>query len=160
MTPILVAASFYLLVGLLCWWRPNAGRLFLGIFFLLMAFGVNLTIILTQPHLFPQIGAASFVPFIRWFCATVVAWNPVLFGLVLLTYETVTGLLLLGKGRQVRAGIIMALIFLIGITPVGVEELPNPILALVFVYLYRKEFPVSLVDMVRGRFAGQHQPLR
>ena len=41
LTPILVSSIFVLAVVVLCFAKPNAGRIFLGIFFLVMALGVN-----------------------------------------------------------------------------------------------------------------------
>lgn len=111
MVQALIAAVFYLAVGLLCWRRPNAGRIFLGIFFLLMAFGVNLTIMFVQPDLFQQIGSASVIPLYRWVCDNIVAWNPLLFGTVLILYETAAGLLL-------RGGLLL-------LVPSGVQPLPG-----------------------------------
>ena len=41
LVPILVSSIFVLAVVILCLRKPNAGRIFLGIFFLIMAIGVN-----------------------------------------------------------------------------------------------------------------------
>ena len=46
---LLVAALFNLVVLLLCLWRPNWGRIFLGLFFIVMAIGVHIVLVLTAP---------------------------------------------------------------------------------------------------------------
>ena len=47
--PIVAGAVYSLLVIVLGFFRPNTGRIFLGIFFLAMGIGVNLSFLITQP---------------------------------------------------------------------------------------------------------------
>jgi hypothetical protein len=49
---LMTFALFSLLVLLLCLVRPGAGRIFMGIFFLVMAIGVNVVLVLVAPNLF------------------------------------------------------------------------------------------------------------
>jgi hypothetical protein len=46
---LITFAVFSMLVLLLCLVRPGAGRIFLGIFFLVMAIGVNVVLVLVAP---------------------------------------------------------------------------------------------------------------
>src|SRR5215210_7755643 len=102
-----------MLVLLLCLVRPGAGRIFLGIFFLVMAIGVNVAL-----------GTdAALIPLYRWFFENVVALVPPLFGLLAAAYEITIALMMLSKGRYVKWGLIGGIVFLIAITPLGIWTL-------------------------------------
>ncbi len=146
MIPAIVCALFYLAVFALAVWKPNAARYFLGFFFLVMAFGVNAVLLFINPQIYVDMAAGALIPFYRDAFTAVVSASPTFWVSMLILWETAVGLLLLfGRGKQVRAGMIMGIIFALGITPLGVEELPNPILAALFGYLLTKEFPTSLI---------------
>ena len=49
-TPIIVSSIFILSVVILCLAKPNAGRIFLGLFFLIMAIGVNGSFTFSNPQ--------------------------------------------------------------------------------------------------------------
>jgi hypothetical protein len=53
---LITFAVFSMLVLLLCLVRPGAGRIFLGIFFLVMAVGVNVVLVLVAPGQFVALG--------------------------------------------------------------------------------------------------------
>lgn len=146
---------FTVVVGTLCLWRPNAGRLFVGLFFWLMAVAVNGTLVLTNPQGFVDFADGSPVAIYRDLAVPVVEFSPRLFGIALMVFEIGVGLLLLGKGRQVRLGLLGAIVFLVGIVPLGLEEVPNILLALALATLLRHDFPESLWDRLRHR---QRQP--
>lgn len=150
MTGFIFCVVLYLLIFAVCIWRPNTGRILLGIGFLLMAYGVNGTTIATDATGFVKLGEASFLPLYRPLFTDVVGASPIFWGLVVIVYETAVGLLILSRGRRTKAGLIMAIIFLVGITPFGVETLSSPLLALACQYLLAREFPQSLPDMLRG----------
>jgi hypothetical protein len=143
---------FCLLVLLLCLARPSAGRIFVGIFFLIMALGVNVVLVLVAPDQFVVLGTdASVVPLYRWFFENVVAVAPPLFGLLAAAYEITIAFMILSKGQYVRWGLIGGIAFLIGITPLGVWTLGNPIMALALAVLLRREYARSLAEMLRLR---------
>jgi hypothetical protein len=88
MGQLLPSLVFYLFVLVLCLIRPAAGRVFVGVFFLVMAVGVNVVISLFSPDLFVGLGAnAPLLTPYRWFFENVVASTPLLFGLLAATYE-------------------------------------------------------------------------
>jgi hypothetical protein len=141
---------FCLLVLLLCLVRPNAGRIFVGVFFMVMAIGVNVVLVLIAPDLFVALGTdAPIIPLYRWFFENVVTLAPPLFGLLAAAYEITIALMMLSKGRYVKWGLIGGIVFLIGITPLGVWTLANPIMALAV--LQRKEYDRSFVEMLHLR---------
>jgi hypothetical protein len=146
---------FCLLVLVLCLLRPNAGRIFVGIFFLIMAIGVNVVLVLVAPDLFVGLGTdAPIVPLYRWFFENVVALAPPLFGLLAAACEVTIALMMLSKGKYAKWGLIGGIVFLIGITPLGVWTLANPIMAAAVALLLRKEYDRRVVEMLRFRRAN------
>jgi hypothetical protein len=149
---LIPSAVFMLAVLVLCLVRPNAGRIFLGIFFLVMALGVNVVLVMIAPDQFVALGtAAPLVPLYRWFFENVVALAPPLFGLLAAAYEITIALLMLSKGRHVKWGLLGGIVFLIGITPLGIWTLANPVMALALALLLRKEYDLSIIEMLRSR---------
>lgn len=149
MTPVVVSLVFYLFVMALCLWKPNAGRLFLGFFFLVMAWGVNGVVWTTAPHLFIDLGAHSSLPLYRTIFTEIIGAAPLFWGVVIIAYETAVGLLLLSRGARVKIGLIMGIIFLVGSIPFGIESLANAVLALALQYLLSKQFYFSAIDQIR-----------
>lgn len=144
LVPLLTCLVFYLLVFALAVWRPNAGRIFLGFFFLAMAWGVNGFFLLTDPAAYAPMGEAFFIPELGVLFTRVVGAHPAFWVSLLIVWETAVGLLLLSRGARVKAGLIMGIIFLVGITPFNQATLANPILALVLQYLISKDFPAPV----------------
>ena len=143
---------FCLLVLLLCLVRPYAGRIFVGIFFLIMAVGVNVVLVLVAPDQFVALGTdAPVVSLYRWFFENVVALVPPLFGLLAAGYEITIALMMLFKGGYVKWGLIGGIVFLIAITPLGVWTLGNPIMALALAYLLTKEYDRTFLEMLHLR---------
>jgi len=142
-------ALFSLLVLLLCLIRPGAGRIFVGLFFLVMAIGVNVVLVLVAPDFFVALGTNdALIPLYRWFFENVIALAPPLFGLLAAAYEITIALMMLSKDKHVKWGLIGGIVFLIGITPLGVWTLANPILAVAMAYLLTKEFDRSILQML------------
>jgi hypothetical protein len=155
---MLVAALFNLAVLALCLWRPNAGRIFLGLFFVVMAIGVHVVLVLTAPALYLGFGAAALLSPYRWLFDTVVAWNPVFFGLFAAAFELTLALLMLSKGRYARAGLIVSGLFMLVLMPLGYEVLPNILLAAALFYLATKQFDASLWELLLHRGQRHAQP--
>lgn len=148
---LLVASLFNFAVLLLCLWRPNWGRIFLGMFFIVMAIGVHVVLVLTAPAAYLGFGATALLPPYRWLFDTVVAWNPVVFGLLAAAFEITLAVLMLSKGRYVRWGCVVSGLFMLGIMPLGYEVVPNVLLAAALFYLATRWFDASLPDMLRRR---------
>lgn len=148
---LLVAALFNLAVLLLCLWRPNWGRVFLGLFFIVMAIGVHVVLVLTAPAAYLGFGATALLPPYQWLFETVVAWNPVLFGLLAAAFELTLAVLMLSKGNYARWGFILSGLFMVGIMPLGYEVLANILLVVALLYLATRWFDRSLWDMLRQR---------
>jgi hypothetical protein len=138
MQQLITSAVLSLLVLILCVLRPNAGRIFLGLFFLVMAIGVNVVLVFVAPDQFVALGTnEAIIPLYRWFFENVAALAPPLFGLLAAAYEVAIALLMLSKGRYAKWGLIGGIGILIGITPLGVWTLANPLLALAMAFSTR-----------------------
>jgi hypothetical protein len=149
--PVSVILSFASTLLLLAWFKPQAGRAVFGVFFLLMAWGVNLAILLNNPNLFVEAGRNAYIPLYRWFFITVLAWNPSLFAMGLIAFETSVGLLTLSYGRWARFGLGLGALFCCCIAWIGVEALLMPALAIAPLILMRREFPVSIWGLLAAR---------
>jgi len=149
---LITFAVFSLLVLLLCLVRPYAGRIFVGIFFLIMAVGVNVVLVLVAPDQFVALGTEdALIPLYRWFFENVVALAPPLFGLLVAALEITIALMMLSKEQGVKWGLIGGIVFLIAITLLGTWTLANPILALALAYLLTKEYDRSFLEMLHLR---------
>lgn len=147
----LIWTAFVLAVLAWCWWKPNGARIFLGFFFILMAIGVHVVLVLTAPQVYVEWGQTALLAPYRWLFATVVAWNPVLFGLAAAAFEIAVAVLMLSKGRYARWGLILGGLLMLAIAPLGYDTLPNVLLAAGLFYLASKEHAESVLDMVRRR---------
>lgn len=150
--PYTVIAAFALFLIIFAIWKPQVSRIVLGIFFLIMALGVNLSFILTDPTMFVEAGRNALLPIYKWFFTVILAWNPILFAIPLMLIEITIGTLILSKGKYVRYGMIAAAIFCLLLTPVGKEELTSPLIAIAPALMIRKSFDLSLWDLIRGIF--------
>lgn len=148
-TTIIALALFMILFAI---WKPQVSRIFLGIFFIVMALGVNLSFVLTDPTLFVEAGRNALLPIYKWFFTVVLAWNPVVFAIPLILIEITIGGLILCKGKYVRYGMIAAVIFCLLLTPVGKEELTSPLMAIAPAIMIHKQFDLSLWDLIKGLF--------
>ena len=149
MAPMLIWLAFVTVVALLCVLRPGAGRIFVGLFFWLMAIGVNLRLAITNPQSFVDFVNGAYLGLYRDWFAPIVAWSPRLFALATAGFELVVGGLILGRGRAVKVGLAGAILFLLGITPLGKEELPNPVLAAGLAYLLNRTFDRTAREVLR-----------
>jgi len=163
MSPSIVSTLFLAAILALCILRPRVGRWFVGLFFVTMGLGVNLSLVLLDPSQFVALGTAEpLVPLYAAFFASVVARAPALWGLLVVAFQVVVGLLMLGRGPSVRWGLAGAIAFLLAITPLGPWTLANPLLSLGLATLWRRPHDVSLLDAVRrarpARDAAEERP--
>jgi hypothetical protein len=151
LAPIIVSSVFVLAVVILCLIKPNSGRLFLGLLFLVMAIAVNGSFTFRNPQAYAQYADGALFPWYRDLALGVVRVNAVLFGLMLMSFEIAMGLLLLHRRTSVRIGLIGTMVFLIGIAPLSYVQWPWLGLIVAQAHLLTKEFDSSLVDIVQAR---------
>lgn len=143
--------AFCCAVLALCIFKPNAARIFVGIFFIVMAVAVNGVLSILAPHLFVRLGAdAPLIPLYAWFFGDVVAVAPQAVGVLAALGEIIIGALILSRGRRAKLGLIGAISFLLIITPVGIWTLPNPVMAAGLAWLLTKDYPHSLPQLLRS----------
>lgn len=149
--PMIVSSVFVLFVIALCLMKPNAGRIFLGLFFLLMALGVNGSFTFTNPQAYLDYAKGALIPLYRDLAVSVVGLNPILFGLLLMSFEIVMGLLILHKHKSVKIGLIGTIFFLIGIAPLSIVQIPWLGLIIGEVYLLTKEFDTTFLETLQSK---------
>lgn len=151
MTGFLVWGVFSVAVAALCFWRPQPARIFVGLFFAAMGLGVHGAMIATDPQSYVDFAdAAPWAPY-RELSLWLVEPNPLAFGVFMLVFETVIAVLVLSHGRYVTWGLVGAIVFLVGITPLGLEEIPNVVLAGGLAYLLTQHVPEDAWTMLRHR---------
>jgi len=149
---IIWSIGFVLIVILLCILKPNIGRIFLGIFYLIMAIGINLVNAITNPLSTVQMGEASLLKFYRIIFSEVVSRAPEFFIIVIALFEIIMGLLILNKHKKVKLGLIGTSIFLILITPFGYIQIPWLGIAAIQLYLLRKDFDKTFIEIIGSAF--------
>ncbi len=145
--------GFVLVVMILCFVKPNIGRLFLGFFYLVMALGINTVLAFTNPQSIVQMGENSLIELYRIFFSNVVSLAPIPFILLVAVFEIIMGLLILNKHIKVKLGLIGTTIFLCLITPFGFIQLPWLGIALIQLYLMRKDFDKTFIEIIGTIFA-------
>jgi hypothetical protein len=151
LVPIIVSSVFVVVVIMLCLIKPNAGRIFLGLFFLVMAIGVNGSFTFTNPQGYVEYASGALIPFYRDIALAIVELNPVLFGLLLMGFEITMALLLLHKQNFVRIGLIGTMGFVIGIAPLSLFQIPWLGLVIAEAYLLTKEFDTTFLEAIQSK---------
>ena len=149
---IIWSIGFVLVVMILCYVKPNIGRIFLGLFYLVMAFGVNTVLAFTNPQSIVQMGEGSILELYRIFFSNVVSLAPIPFILFIAIFEITMGLLILNKHKKVKLGLIGTTVFLCLITPFGYIQLPWLGIALIQLYLLSKDFDKTLFEIIKTFF--------
>lgn len=146
--PIIISSVFVLAVVLLCFIKPNAGRIFLGFFFLVMAIGVNGSFTFSNPQAYVDYANEALIPFYRSLTMSVIETSPFLIGILLMLFEITMGVLLLHKKNAVKVGLIGTMLFIVGISPLSWVQIPWLGLIAAQVFLLTREFEVSLIDRI------------
>jgi len=112
---------------------------------------VHVVVVLTAPAVYLGFGTTALFPLYQWLFATVVAWNPVLFGLCAAAFELTLAFLMMSKGPYARWGFIVSGLFMLALMPLGYEVLSNVLLAAALFFLATRWFDTSVLDMLRHR---------
>jgi hypothetical protein len=146
-----VSAVFIIAVLGLCFWRPNAGRTFLGIFYMAMGLVVHGAFILANPEAYVDMGRGALIPLYREMTAGVIVQSPVLFGVSWLIFETGMGVLLLTRRQYVRIGLIGTTLFILALALLSTLQFVWLGLVVAQAYLLTKEFDSTLMEKLRSR---------
>ncbi|GAA3349550.1 hypothetical protein GCM10020358_72110 [Amorphoplanes nipponensis] len=151
MRGFLVWGAFTVALAAFCFRRPQPARIFIGLFFGAMGLGIHGALIATNPRSYVDFAAHAPWGIYRDIGTSLTEPNPLAFGVFMLAFETITAALILSRGRLVKGGLLAAIVFLVGITPLGLEEIPNLVLAAGLAYLLTQEFPTDAWTMRRRR---------
>jgi hypothetical protein len=143
----IVWAAFCLVALGLALWRPGAGRLALGVFFIVMAVGVNVVFVLAAPDKFVDLGTSA--PLLSpwgWVFEHVVAQAPAVFSLLVASYGVTIGLMMMKGGQWGSLGLVGGIVFVLVIAPLGPWTVANLIMAaaLAAILLRDPQLPSSL----------------
>jgi hypothetical protein len=153
--PMIVSSVFVLAVMALCFFKPNAGRIFLGFFYLAMALGVNGSFTFANPQAYVDYADGALIPFYRTLTLSLISISPFLFGLLLMAFEITMACFILSRDRFVKIGLIGTMLFLAGMAPLSLLQVPWLGLIITEIYLFKQNFNSSLLDMVwRGSKRG------
>ena len=149
----IIWAAFCLVALGLALWRPGAGRLALGIFFIVMAVGVNVVLVLAAPDEFVDLGTSA--PLLSpwgWVFDHVVAKAPAVFSLLVASYEVTIGMMMMKGGQWGSLGLVGGIVFLLVIAPLGPWTVANLILAVALgaILLRDPQLPSSLRAVSSG----------
>jgi hypothetical protein len=151
LTRVVVWSIFVLTVAVFCLLRPQAARLFVGAFFGVMGLVVHGLLVITNPEGYVRFAEHALLPFYRQIGHFLTEPNPRAFGIVMLILEVTLAVLILSRGYWVKVGILGAILFLVGISPLGFDVMPNLLLAAALVYLLTQDFPRDAITMLRDR---------
>jgi hypothetical protein len=132
--------------------RPNAGRIFLGFFFIAMGIGVNVSFLLTQPNFVSDYGEGAWLPLYRTLTESIIAPQPKLFGILLILFEVAMGIFLLSRGVWVKVGLVGTTIFVLALVPIHVAQIAWAGSVVANVYLLTKSFDTGVMTMIANRF--------
>jgi len=157
---IIWAAVCLVALGLALW-RPAAGRLVLGLFFITMAVGAEVVFVLTPPDGFVDLDTTVplFSPW--WVLERVVAQAPVTFSLLVASYGVAIGLMMVKGGRWGSLGLTGGIILLLMVAPLCPWTVPGLILAaaLGVILLRDPRSPSSLPGVESGPVDAKRVPL-
>jgi hypothetical protein len=152
---ILVPAVFYVAVLVLSVWRPRAATIVIGVFFAIMAIGVNMIFSIMAPSAFVSLGTdAPLLPVYAWFFTNVVSRSPIVLGLFAAAFELAVAVLMLLGGRRADWGLGIGAAYLCVIAPLGPWSVTNLILAGTMLYILRRQRRYPVLPPELPRLAG------
>jgi hypothetical protein len=146
--PIITGLIFSTIVIILSMYKPNICRVFLGIFFIAMGLGVNVSYLITQPFFVYEYGMGAWMPLFRNLTESIIGINPKLFGILLIVFETLTGLLLMGKGIWVKLGIFTASLFILMLIPLYYSQIAWAVSVFGILYLLRLDYTLDVFGKI------------
>ena len=142
-------------------WRPDAGRLALGLFFIVMAVGVNVVVVLASPDGLLDLDRTAPLLSPWWVFEQVVAKAPATSSLLVASYGVATGLMMMKGGRRGSLGLAGGIVLLLVIAPLGPWTVPSLILAVALgaILLRDPRPPSSLRGVESGSPGVRRVPL-
>jgi hypothetical protein len=110
-------------------WRPASGRLVLGLFFIVIAVGVEVAFVLALPDGFVDLDTTAPLLSPWWALERVVAQAPATFSLLLASYGVAIGLMMVKGGRWGSLGLAGGIVLLLVVAPLCPWTVPGLIMA-------------------------------
>lgn len=142
----------------------NAVRCFVAPWYLL-GWASHVYLAITNPQIYRDFGNTARLPLFRDLWQALIMPNIILFALGLAVFELVTGLLIIGKGNQVKTGLVCSILFNLFLVQLGLSghaadwildflmnRLPNLIFVAIQLPLLFSTFEQSLIDVVTSFF--------
>lgn len=149
--PLISGLLFSAIVILLSIIKPDMCRVFLGFFFVVMGFFVNLSCFLTQPFFVYEYGMGAWLPLYREITESVIGLNPRLFAIMLMVSETIMGLFLLYKGWFVKVGITAISLFGLILIPFNYSQIAWALSLIGAVFLLRKNYEMTFIEIIQKK---------
>ena len=131
--------------------RPAAGRVVIGLFFIIIAVGVEVAFVLASPDGFVDLDTTAPLLSPWWVLARVVAKAPVTFSLLVASYGVAIGLMMVKGGRWGSLGLAGGIVLLLVIAPLCPWTVPGLIMAAALgVILLRDPRPPSSLRAVES----------
>ena len=148
----IVFTAFCLVAFGLALWRPDTGRLVLGLFVFIMAVGVEVVFLLASPDAFVDLGTSAPLLSPWWVLVHVVAKAPATFSLLVASYGVAMGLMMMKGGRWGSLGLAGGIVLLLIIAPLGPWMIPGLIMAAALgaMLLRDPRLPTSLLGVSSG----------
>lgn len=128
--PATIVFTAFCLVALgFALWRPDAGRLVLGLFMFIMAVGAEVVFLLASPDGFVDLDTTAPLLSPWWVFVHVVAEAPATFSLLVASYGVAIGLMMMKGGRWGSLGLAGGIVLLLIIAPLGPWTVPGLIFA-------------------------------
>jgi hypothetical protein len=143
---------------------PNVARLFFALWYLIGSF-IHVKFGLTNNHIYERFGGTSLFGASRELWTSAVMPHITVFALLLAAFEMGTGILILGKGKYVTAGLTASVLFNLFLVQLGLgypeihwsardfllNRSPNLVFVLLQLPLFRVHFDRSLPGFLRVR---------
>ena len=128
--PATIVFTAFCLVALgFALWRPDAGRVVLGLFIIIMAVGVEVVLVLSSPDGLVDLDTTAPLLSPWWVFVHVVAKAPATFSLLVASYGVAIGLMMMKGGRWGSLGLVGGIVLLLIIAPLGPWAVPGLIMA-------------------------------
>jgi hypothetical protein len=129
----------------------NIGRILFGTFFIISSI-INILVTLPNPDFYKTFADLTFFPFYRTLLLNIAFPNAYLISGLVIIFELVTGVLILGSMKAVRSGLIISEFWLLFVCPsMGWYTLFSPILIIIPWLIGRYKYDQSAFDLILKR---------
>ncbi len=150
----------------------NAVRIFVALWYL-FGWMLHVYLGLFAPEAYRPFGATALIPSYPEFWNSVAMPSITGLALLLAAFEILVGCLLISKGKWVKAGLILSILFNLFLVQMGLADpnpdplksflgnrLPNLIFIALQIPLFWGKYERSIPELIRGRFLNPNRAIR